>query len=81
MFFTVNFAQSKKAKAPQDTVVSVSKRISDIDAQIMQLTQRMKLESWYDNFQQYQQNIAFLQGMKQSLSGIKDSTITIPKGQ
>ena len=83
LIFSIGFSQSKQKAKPAitDTSISVTKRISDIDEQIKQLNQRMKLESWYDNFTQYQQNIAFLQGMKQSLAGIKDSTITVQKGQ
>jgi hypothetical protein len=83
LFMSCNLcpAQGKPKAKPvaTDTAITPAKRIADIDAQIIRLNQEMKLKTWYDEFMQIQQNIAFLQGMKQSLSGIKDSTITIPR--
>jgi len=68
-----------KVKASTDTTLTIPQAIARYQRQMAGLQQNMKYESWYDAYQDYQNNIIYIQSRVDLLKSMKDSTITIPK--
>ena len=70
----------KKPKSPQDTTVTRIVLVQQINDQLKQSDQWLKSRSWYDEFLQYQQQVAYLRGQLDLINGrLKDSTFVVAK--
>ena len=82
VFVGLCFGQNKKQPTPvtkKDTAVTVQVLIKSIENQIKQTNTEMRSQEWYDNFNLYQQRLAYLQGRLDWLRTVKDSVVVLPK--